>query len=235
MSKRTVRKPMTVESSGFFAGVTHSDISTAAKELLENRAVTLRPGWHDLFLRAHDGSSPRLISSISILSVNWSESFIRASLKAAAQNSVPDGSLLPVLDDLAIAANEISGIHEPGGSSGRLTDANHAVIRTSSDKRHNFPSRQGFLNIYVGDSATDFDCLLAADLGICIRDDPMGSSAKTLAEAMSRVGQEVQHIDQITAWQQLSTSRSNVLWAQDLVDIVSLLDRLQGQVAGGQL
>jgi hypothetical protein len=186
----------------------------------------LRPGWQDLFLRAQDGSSPRLISNISILSVNWSESFIRASLKAAAQEAVPNGNLLPALDDLTIAANEISGIHEPGGSSGHLTEANRAIIRTSFDKLSNFPSREGFLNIYIGDSATDFDSLLAADLGICIRDDPMGSSAKTLAETMLRVGQEVQHVGEITTRQQLSLSRSNVLWAQDLAEIVSLLDRL---------
>lgn len=217
-----------VEKSGFFAGVTHSDISTAAEELLQDGAVTLRSGWQDLFLRAQDSSSPKLISSISILSVNWSESFIRASLKAAATASVPNSSLLPALDYLVISANEISGLHEPGGSSGRLTDANHAIIRTSFDKLENFPSRQECLNIYVGDSATDFDCLLAADLGICIRDDPMSSSAKTLAETMSRVGHVVQHIDNMKTWQQLDGSKSNVFWAHDLNEIVSLLDRLHG-------
>lgn len=217
-----------VEKSQFFAGVTHSDVSIAAKELLRNGAVTLRSGWQDLFLRAQDGSSPRMISNISILSVNWSESFIRASLKAAATASVPNSSLLPALDYLAIAANEISDLHEPGGSSGRLTDATHAIIRTSFDKLENFPSRQEYLNIYVGDSATDFDCLLAADLGICIRDDPMSSSAKTLAETMSRVGHVVQHIDIMKTWQQLDGSKSNVFWAHDINEIVSLLDRLQG-------
>ncbi|GAB7334572.1 hypothetical protein MBLNU13_g06551t1 [Cladosporium sp. NU13] len=222
-----------VESSGFFTGVTHNDISIAARELLETGALSLRPGWQDLFLRAQDGSSSRLISSISILSVNWSESFIRASLKATATSSGLDSRLLPALDNLPIAANEISGINEPGGSSGRLTDSNHAIIRTSFDKLSNFPSRQEFFNIYVGDSATDFDCLLAADLGICIRDDPMGSSAKTLAETMSRVGHVVQHVDTVKTWQQLNTSKSNLLWAQDLEGIVSLLERLHGEVAEG--
>jgi hypothetical protein len=223
-----------VESSGFFAGVTHSDISNAAKELLRDEAVSLRSGWQDLFLQAQDGTSPRSISNISILSVNWSESFIRASLKTAASNSVPNGGLLPAIDNLAIAANEISGLHEPGGSSGRLTEANHAIIRTSFDKLQNFPSRQGFLNIYVGDSPTDFDCLLAADLGICIRDEPMGSSARTLAETMSRVGHVVEHVDSIKSWQQLDTPKPKVFWAKDLSEVVSLLGRLHGQVTHGQ-
>lgn len=222
-----------VESSGFFAGVTHNDISISARELLRDGAVTLRPGWQDLFLRAQDGGSPRLISSIGILSVNWSETFIRASLQAAASRSGLDDRLLPALGNLPIAANEINGIYEPGGSSGRLTDANHAIIRTSFDKLSNFPSRQGFLNIYVGDSATDFDCLLAADLGICIRDDPMGSSAQTLAETISRVGHMVPHVDDMKNWQQLETSKSNLLWAQDLDQIVSLLGRLQEETTEG--
>jgi hypothetical protein len=223
-----------VESSGFFTGVTHSDISTAAKEILKDGAVSLRPGWQDLFLRAQDGSSSRSISRISILSVNWSESFIGASLKAAASNSVPNSNLLPILDNLTIAANEISGLHEPEGSSGRLTEANHAIIRTNFDKLQNFPSRQGFLNIYVGDSPTDFDCLLAADLGICIRDEPMGSSARTLAETMSRVGHVVEHVDSIKSWQQLDTPKPKVFWAKDLSEVVSLLGRLHGQVTHGQ-
>lgn len=220
-----------VEKSGYFTGVTHSDILTSAKDLLESGDVVLRPGWQNLFLRAQEGSHPRSISNISILSVNWSETFIRASLKAAAEHTSLDGRLHSFLDHLPIAANEINGVHEPGGSSGRLTDANHAVMRTSFDKLQNFESRDGSFNIYVGDSATDFDCLLAADLGICIRDDPMGSSAKSLAETMLRVGVDVQNLGNINSWQDLITSGSNVFWAQDLTHIAHLLDRLQGQVA----
>jgi hypothetical protein len=220
-----------VEKSGFFAGVTHGDISTAANELLDSGAVTLRPGWHDLLLRSQDGGCGSLITNISILSVNWSETFIRASLKAAAKTISSNGTLVPMFDHLTIAANEISGVREREGSSGRLTDLDHAIIRTSFDKLRNFLSRQGLLNIYVGDSTTDFDCLLAADLGICIRDEPMGSSAKALAETMSRVGYHVQHVDGIKDLQQLGTSKQNVFWAHDLSEIVSLLDRLQGQVS----
>jgi hypothetical protein len=223
-----------VERSGFFTGVTHSDVSITAKNLVENGNVILRPGWHELFLRAQEDSRPGLISNISILSVNWSESFIRTTLKAAAESSAADGGMQSFIDHLPIAANDLSDLHQPEGSSGRLADADHAVIRTSLDKLHNFASREGFFNIYVGDSATDFDCLLAADLGICIRDDPMGSSAKILSETMSRVGHDVQHVDNIKVWQELSTSKSNILWAQDLKEIVDLLDRLRGQVADGE-
>lgn len=221
-----------VEHSEFFAGVTHSDISITAQKLLEAGDVNLRSGWDNLFLRAQEGSDhQRLISEISILSVNWSEAFIRASLQAAAKSTSRDDKLHSFFDHLTIAANEISDMHHPSGSSGRLTDPCHAVIRTSFDKLQNLRTQEESLNIYVGDSATDFDSLLAADVGICIRDDPMGSSAETLAETMSRMGCDVRHINSITASQDLSPSKSNLLWAKDLNEIVKLLGRLQGSVA----
>jgi hypothetical protein len=224
-----------VEESGFFTGVTYGDVSTTAKELLESGDVMLRPGWRDLFLRAQGSSCPRSVHNISILSVNWSESLIRASLKVAAESSCPDGRLQSLIDHLPIAANEISGLQQPRGSSGHLTDAKHAVIRTSFDKLQNFAAHEGSINIYVGDSATDFDCLLAADLGICIRDDPMGSSAKTLAETMSRMDYAVQHVNDLDILQDLSMSNPNLVWAHDLNEVVKLLDRLQGQPANSQL
>jgi hypothetical protein len=225
-----------VEHTDFFSGVTHNDISVAAKDLFDSGDVSLRTGWDNVFRRAQEGAEgsgqPTTISNVSILSVNWSESFIRASLKAAASTLLHKSKLDDYFDHLDIAANEIRGISQPGGSSGHLTDPSHAVIRTSFDKLQNFKAQEGFHNVYVGDSATDFDCLLAADLGICIRDDPIGSSAKTLADTLSRVGYSVQHVDDVGTWQELNTSRSDVLWARDFNEVLSLLERLQGHEAG---
>jgi hypothetical protein len=225
-----------VENTNFFTGVTHNDISVAAKNLLDSGDVSLRTGWDKVFLRAQGGASnyvqPTTISNVSILSVNWSETFIRASLKAAANTLPRKSRLSEYFDHLDIAANEIRGIFQPGGSPGRLTDPDHAVIRTSFDKLQNFKAQHGFYNVYVGDSATDFDCLLAADLGICIRDDPIGSSARTLADTFSRVGYSVQHVNDVGTWRELSTSTSNVLWARDFNEILGLLERLQGHEEG---
>lgn len=227
-----------VESTGFFAGVTNSDISIAAKDLIDNYDVSLRAGWDELFLRAQDGTTgsdqTATVSNISILSVNWSEVFIRASLKTAAQSLHPNSRLNDCFDRLIIAANEIDGLRQPCGSSGRLTDPNHPVIRTSFDKLQNFQAREGFRNIYVGDSATDFDCLLAADLGICIRDDSMGSSARTLAETLSRMGYNVHHVNDVDTWQEVNASKSSLLWARDFKEILSLLERLRESDGGIQ-
>jgi hypothetical protein len=225
-----------VESSGFFAGVTLQDVSDAAKVLLESGEVSLRAGWEDVFSRAfkncisqshHDREN--LGFGVSILSVNWSESFIRRSLMtAASRSSSACGNELKdsLSEDIKIVANEISGLERPGGSSGFLTDPDHAIVRTSFDKLQNFRPLDDSHNIYVGDSATDFDCLLAADLGICIRDAQMGSSAKTLADTLSRVGYNIRHVGEIESWQGVN-SGSNLLWASDFKEVLNLLERLQ--------
>lgn len=225
-----------VESSAFFAGVTLQDVSDAAKILLESGEVSLRTGWEDVFSRAFKDSISQSHRDrgipgfgVSILSVNWSESFIRRSLMAAASSSLlaVDGGLEDLINgNIKITANEISGLQRINGSSGLLTDPDHATVRTSFDKLHNFKAIDGSHNIYVGDSATDFDCLLAADLGICIRDADMGSSAKTLADTLSRVGYIVRHVSEIASWQEVN-SESNLLWASDFKEIMNLLERLQ--------
>ena len=188
-----------VERSGFFVGVTLQDVSDAAKVLLENGEISLRAGWEDVFSRASKDSISKSRSGfgVSILSVNWSESFIRRALMtAASRSSSACGNELKdsLSEDIKIVANEISGLERPGDSSGFLTDPDHAIVRTSFDKLQNFRHLDDSHNIYVGDSATDFDCLLAADLGICIRDAQMGSSAKTLAYTLSRVGYNIRHV-----------------------------------------
>ena len=59
-----------------------------------------------------------------------------------------------------------------------LTSVKGRDIKTSLDKLRRLlkiKNSHGTLEsqplIYVGDSITDFECLLEADLGICIRDD----------------------------------------------------------------
>lgn len=52
--------------------------------------------------------------------------------------------------------------------------------------------------VYIGDSATDLECLVAADVGVCIRDAPMGGSQRELAETCERVGVEVQDLRRLT-------------------------------------
>lgn len=118
---------------------------------------------------------------------------------------------------MEIVANEISALLSPSGSDGRLSKSDDDVgIRVAGDKLARLPERcrkrldaltvsssskmTGIVDVegevdesapavvYVGDSTTDLECLLAADVGICVRDEPMGSSQRELAETLERVG-----------------------------------------------
>jgi hypothetical protein len=75
------------------------------------------------------------------------------------------------------------------------TPSTPSRILSSRDKLHRFsqtsaPNEKGVPvpRIYIGDSWTDFECLLAADLGICIRDEPMTEAQRKLEDSFRRVG-----------------------------------------------
>lgn len=233
-----------VEESGLFRGVAASDVDRTALHSASSQAepdsrLQLRPGWERLFnqaLAAETGSSPP--NQVSILSVNWSERFIRQSLLQASEsgaNSPESTSLTSYVEIMPIRANEIAGLDAPEGSDGSLTKNGSTGIRTSSDKLARLPlhcrdrldnsqpnsqdadSDNGTV-IYVGDSATDFDALLAADVGICVRDEPMGSGQKELAETLQRVGVSVVHVSEKPA-----PGGRVVFWASDLGEIADAL------------
>lgn len=199
-----------VESSGIFRGVTSRHVEHVARKSLKTGDLQLRSQW-DVFLQSLLASSHGLPNKVSILSVNWSESFIRQSLLAAAHGSSVSGqkTLTSYIETMEIRANEITGLESPEGSDGTLNKNTSAGIRTGADKLANMPdscrskldspgtkrNNDDYTVIYVGDSATDLEALLAADVGICIRDDPIGGSQRELAEILERIGVQVVSIE----------------------------------------
>lgn len=70
---------------------------------------------------------------------------------------------------------------------------NHNENPNSIRNRCSDHTRVRPLVVYIGDSTTDLECLLAADVGICMRDaEAMGSSQRELAETCVRIGVEVE-------------------------------------------
>ncbi|KAI4721937.1 hypothetical protein E4T48_01810 [Aureobasidium sp. EXF-10727] len=200
-----------VESSGIFAGVKSSHIDHIAASSIKNGDLQLRSNWISLFDTVL--SSPS--NSVSILSVNWSARFIRQSLLSACSTlaSPESKSLHSYIETMDINANEISNLDHATGSDGKLSKDSTTGIRTSADKLCRLPSRcqqnldkcasrRGIAEpdqeivVYIGDSATDLEALLAADVGICIRDEPMGSSQRELSETLQRIGMDVKSIDE---------------------------------------
>lgn len=175
VEERSARR---VQDSGFFHGVTQEDVNATITRSFENGNLGLRDGWEkliELFLPDYDSaggtSSP---SSVSILSVNWSESAIRRALWQAGTNlqHPEQDKLCHLINDMVVHANEIEGLGSPLGSSGRVCRGPDRDIRTSDDKLRYLPTPKGEGEgqapyvVYVGDSSTDLDSMCAADLGI---------------------------------------------------------------------
>lgn len=228
-----------VEESGFFRHVTKDDIQRASESLLRNGQVTFRNGWERLFWQSRphqpghisDSTQPDL--HISINSVNWSETFIRTTMKNAAHRANLDPEVSTVIEGMTITANDLEGLGDPDGASGRLNSDGSSSTRTADDKHRNLVSsyQKDMHNVYVGDSPTDFRCLLAADLGICVRNDPMSSSSKELADVFARTGYKVTHVSNCNSWsdQCIKDEQGGLLWANNFEEIVDFFERL-GQV-----
>ena len=195
-----------VSSSCIFAGLTRDAIDAGAKQAVHSRAVELRTGFEGFFRHIqHD----RKKDGFMLLSVNWSRTFIQSCVAAADIVDVPTTSIL---------ANELDNIEAGELSSGKIVTTTHneaGLIMSSGDKIKTMERMQlAGQKVYVGDSWTDIECLLAADLGICIRDEPMGSSQKKLAESLTRLGVSCRHLKDYK-----EADEWRVVWARDFAEI----------------
>lgn len=153
----------------------------------------------------------------TIISVNWSARFIEECMRAAeilpstqqinlqicaneleniTPNTIPEQRSKPSSTSTSPHPDKESQ-PTPPPSTGHIipSPSTPSRILFSRDKLHLFsqtsaPNEKGdpVPRIYIGDSWTDFECLLAADLGICIRDEPMTEAQRKLEDSFRRVG-----------------------------------------------
>ena len=240
-----MRSVLRAQSSSFFRGVTSEDIKSAAKSSIESGSVELRSGWADLFeLFLVDHSSreePNAAAKTSIISVNWSETFIRWTLWFAALNMEHPRKteICQLINDMEISANEIQGLNAPLGSSGRLFAKKMQLIQTSGEKARYMPpssvhsARRGSVEIaaaipptrsrlptvvYVGDSATDYECLKAAETGIWLAEVSESEYAQRFREVFAPLESET--VSPLTAD---PIGGDAILWAPNLGSIVAYL------------
>ncbi|KAL1611020.1 hypothetical protein SLS59_000657 [Nothophoma quercina] len=204
-----------VSSSRIFAGLTSTLLEEGGRSLIESNKVEIRQGFPG-FLKSMQSQDH---DALDLLSVNWSRHFISSCLQAA---STP-------IEKGAIYANELDGIAGHRPSTGNIIPFadTEKLIMSSGDKLqylgrlrqqyHEARSQRpnsGRSIVYVGDSWTDIECLLEADLGICIRDEPGGSSQKKLAERLKDLGIHVPHIQD---WK--DADQWQVVWAKDFAEV----------------
>ncbi|KAF2832177.1 hypothetical protein CC86DRAFT_280234 [Ophiobolus disseminans] len=193
-----------VYEAKIFEDVTNKQIEEGANKAIREGNVALRPGCLEFLQRMSSAEG----NMLHILSVNWSRHFISSCLKSAGAEVDPS----PVL------ANELQGIARGEPSSGQISPDGETKIVASDDKlRYLEKLREDSIApiVYVGDSWTDIECLLAADLGICIRDEPMGSSQKKLAEGFERLEIHCPHLSESKE----QDDDTSIMWTRDFLEI----------------
>lgn len=131
-----------------------------------------------------------------------------------------------------VYANELEGVEEGSQSTGKVCAKGSHAIMSSRDKmtylqclRKTSPyTMRPVPVVYVGDSWTDFECLLAAELGICIRDDPMTSSQRTLADSLKRLDIRCPNI---LEWE--NVDEWSIIWARDFIEIREWAEKIESE------
>lgn len=224
-----------------WTGVVASEVDSAADEAIRKGEVKCRDGWRKLvqWVKGWNGGfDDRDLVKVDVLSVNWSRRFVWACLEASARDSRISNAVEDLSDDevcMGIYANELPTVVEdnlkhPAERNQPL--GADCVLRTSKDKleqmlpltKHtthdsgNTAKEEQDLVIYIGDSTTDLECLVEADIGICIRDEPMGSSQRDLAETCMRTGLAVRHIGEMCG-----DNIHSLFWTNDFNEVKTFL------------
>lgn len=224
--------------AGIWDGVVRDEVKGAVEGAVETGEVRCRGGWVELvgWVREWNGGLDNK-GGVDVLSVNWSRRFVWECLRAASDAGksckarTVDGELR-----MGIYANELPSIaaerderpDELPGADCRLRTSEDKVKqmtllrcqRTRNSETGDGAGPERDLVVYVGDSTTDLECLLEADIGICIRDDPMGGSQRDLAGTCERVGV---HVRPVTDTHQHLRTTNTLFWAKDFVEVKSFL------------
>ncbi|GKU00611.1 hypothetical protein FLAG1_02932 [Fusarium langsethiae] len=175
-----------IAESHIFEGLDAETLSQAGADAVKAGRIKIRDGFTDVMRLVADRDW-----SVSVISVNWSRSFLR-------------GALLP--HTLDIIANEpaMDGtITGPEFFNGRMTNAREK----KEALKHLIKEKDGKV-IYFGDSTTDMECLLSG--GVVISDDEESS----LLKALKRIKVNVPHVSE------KSEGDGKVKWARDFREVL---------------
>ncbi|KAG8534347.1 uncharacterized protein KY384_001191 [Bacidia gigantensis] len=192
-----------VVGQGLFKGVTPQMVEEVAQASLRQKHVSLRKGWQSLI------GAAQATGVAYVISVAWSKRFIEHILRASDPDmQVSRNAATFDAERIAVNANDIA---EDGSGliigskilTGRRiltsTDKLEVMRKLAGDFTENSLSAAKFQRIktiYVGDSMTDLECLMEADLSICIQDEPPTRDQEQLAQTLHRLGVALRPISQ---------------------------------------
>ncbi|KAL8913556.1 MAG: hypothetical protein Q9171_001639 [Xanthocarpia ochracea] len=217
-----------IEATKVFRGITNEIVRAAAEKAVTDGKTEMRRGWEKLVGKVMEGEG-----KVGIVSVGWSAEFIRGCLSASMNYTRAeglDGNLemglnVEVID---VRANTILGGEE--GKMDRYWKADDmSLILTADDKLRVMTDLVGTgqndkppsLVVYVGDSTTDLECLLHAEVGICLSGeaDTMTGEQKELKETLDRLGIGCRWIGEMNAVDVKLRSTDQLWWAEDFDEI----------------
>ncbi|KAI2473058.1 HAD-like domain-containing protein [Annulohypoxylon bovei var. microspora] len=194
-----------INACALFRGISPAEFREAGRGLVAEGTVRLRDGF-GAFVEGRRSEGWR----VWVLSVNWSSAFIEG---ACGELDGIEVIANDVREDGSIAGPAVLNPHSSGSSEGSGEPRNLTNSRDKLDAMEAVLAAEGLSakpSVYFGDSTTDLECLLAADLGFVISDKDDSSLLKTLR----RIGKEVPHIrddDQSTT--------SKLAWTSNYEDI----------------
>jgi thiamine phosphate phosphatase / amino-HMP aminohydrolase len=166
-----------VERAGISANVTTTDVDDGALNAMQSQRVVLRPGLGGLLEDIHKRGG-----SLTVISLNWSASFIASCLGNGLELQFKKPP-----NNIKVQANDI--VSGPRPKLSRTFEDEDRGVWTANDKARIMQAEllgipHGQNSIHVGDSMSDLPCLLLANVGICIRDDPLSSEQRSLKETL---------------------------------------------------
>jgi thiamine phosphate phosphatase / amino-HMP aminohydrolase len=186
-----------VSNSGIFAGIDEQVWEYLGSQAVKNGDVVVREGF-EAFL----GCIEKAKATWSIVSVNFSRAFIRGVLNS----SITPGSSVAIL---ANQPNENGVLKGPWGRVMTSSSAKLDAVQSLIGGRDSKPRSRV---VYIGDSGTDIECLLADGvIGLIISEDGRSS----LLRALRRSEMNILHIGQYEV-----TAPRTVYWARDYLEIV---------------
>jgi len=203
---------------GLFYGTTHKQRCGRLS------SVQYRDGWTRMAKRIAEEIQSGTMKAY-IVSVNWSKKFIAEGLRRASDTVHLFGLYDSGFTD--IYSNELEEDAETGICTGRIVGPNDAGLILSGFDKLAFCQNVAAKNpesvhVYVGDSLTDWPCLLWADVGIL-----MGTNSSLLKKLHATNWHET--ICPIVQWLTLDKDekRSKVVHANNWNDVHDLLHKVQ--------
>lgn len=223
-------------------------------DIIKARTFGVGNSPDDRNVHAKEGDITQRKDLLTIISVNWSARFIEECMKATGVwpntgEVKPEicANELEHVGSIAVSQRRSHESYKTASSDEKpqlkeMPSTGHIVpapgldsrIIFSRDKLDRFSKPQAsddggnpVPKIYIGDSWTDLECLLAADLGICIRDDPMTSAQRKLAESFQRLGIQCHRLLDLLDQPEPITDRWKVVWVQDFWEITRWLQRVE--------